>query len=74
MYYANYPPPFRPNSSVLCSFINAFVYNSVDLEIHMAANLVTETIVLRDHVFYFLNGFSMSHGELNDIINYICLS
>jgi len=28
--------------------------------------------MLRDHVFYFPNGFSMSHDELNDIINYIC--
>jgi len=35
----------------------------------MAANLLTETLMLRDHVFYFPNGFSMSHDELNDIIS-----
>jgi len=56
------------------SFINAFVHNSVDFETHMAANLLTETLMLRDHVFYFANGFSMSHDELNEIINYICLN
>jgi len=31
----------------------------------------SQTLMLRDHVFYFPNGFSMSHDELNDIINYI---
>jgi len=56
------------------SFINAFVYNSVDFESHMAANLLTETLMLRDRVFYFPDGFSTSDDELNDIINYICLS
>jgi len=55
-------------------FINAIVYNSVDFGTHMAANLLTETLMLRDHVFYFPNGFSMCYDELNDIINYICLS
>jgi len=56
------------------SFINAFLYNSVDFETHMTANLLTETLMLRDHVFYFPYGFSMSHDELNNIINYSCLS
>jgi len=37
------------------SFIDAFVYNSVDFETHTAANLLTETLMLRDHVFYFPN-------------------
>jgi len=50
------------------------VFITVDFEMHMAANLLTETLMLRDHVFYFPNGFSMSYDELNEIINYICLS
>jgi len=58
------------NYNLAHSFINAFVYNYVDFETHNVANLFAETIML----FYFPNGFSMSHDELNDIINYICLS
>jgi hypothetical protein len=68
----------RPISDVIFSpahsFINAFVQNSVDLETHMAANLLTESLMLRDHVYDFPNGFSMSFDELSDIINHICLS
>jgi len=40
----------------------------------MAANLLTESLMLRDHVYDFPNGFSMSFDELSDIINHICLS
>jgi len=56
------------------SCINAFAYNTVNYETHSAANLLTELIMLRDHVFCFSNGFSRSHDELNDIIIYICVS
>jgi hypothetical protein len=54
--------------------INSFVFNSIDYDSHIAANILTESIMLRDHVFWFSNGFSLSHDELDDIINYICLS
>jgi len=46
------------------SFINSFAYNSVDCETHLAANLLTEAFMLRDHVYCFSNGFSLSHDEL----------
>jgi len=55
------------------SCINSFAYNSVDCETHLAANLLTEALMLRDRVYCFSNGFSLSHDELNDIINYICV-
>jgi len=40
----------------------------------MVANLLTETLTLRDQVLYFSSVFSLSHDELNDVVNYICLS
>jgi len=55
------------------SFIITFAYNSVDYETHLAANLLTEALMLRDRVYCFSNGFSLSQNELNDIINYICV-
>jgi len=53
------------------SCINSFAYNYVDCETHLAANLLTKALMLRDRVYCFSNGFSLSHDELNDIINYI---
>jgi len=41
------------------SSINTFAYNSVDYETHLAANLLTEALMLRDHVYCFSNGFSL---------------
>jgi len=55
------------------SCIITFAYNSVDFETHLTANLLTEAFMLRDRVYCFFNGFSLSHDELNDIINYICV-
>jgi len=55
------------------SCIITFAYNSVDYETHLAANLLTEALMLRDCVYCFSNGFSLSHDEPNDIINYICI-
>jgi len=55
------------------SCIITFAYNSVDYETHLAANLPTETLMLRDRIYCFSNGFSLSHDELNGIINYICV-
>jgi len=40
----------------------------------MAAKLLPETLMFRDHVYYFANGFSRSHDELKDITNYISVS
>jgi len=51
-----------------------YAYNYVDFETQLAANLLTEALMLRDRVYCFSNGFSLSHDELNDIINYICVS
>ena len=58
--------------SSLCGIINSFAYNSVDYETHMAANLLTETLMIRDKVLNFSDGFSMTFDGLNEIINYIC--
>ena len=52
--------------------INSFAYNTVDYGTHMAANLLTETLMIRDKVLNFSNGFSLTSDELNEIINYIC--
>ena len=52
--------------------INSFAYNSVDYETHMVANLRTETLMIRDKVLNFSNGFSLTFDELNEIKNYIC--
>jgi hypothetical protein len=51
--------------------INSFAYNSVDYETHMAANLLTDTIMIRE-MLNFSDGFSLTFDELNEIINYIC--
>ncbi len=56
------------------SSIVSFVHNFADFETHKAANLLAETLVLRDQVLSFSDGFSLSSDELNVIINYICIS
>ena len=56
------------------SSIVSFAHNSADFETHMAANLLAETLMLRDQVLSFSDGFSLSSDELNVIINYICIS
>jgi len=53
--------------------MNSIAYNSVDCETHLAANVLTEALMLRDRVYCFSNGFSLSNDELNDITNYICV-
>jgi len=55
------------------SCIITFAYNSGDYETHLAANMLTEALILRDRVYCFSNGFSLSFDELNDIIKYICV-
>jgi len=56
------------------SYIITFAYNYVDYETHLAANLLTEALMLKDRVYCFANGFSLSHDELIiDIINFICV-
>jgi hypothetical protein len=50
---------------------SSFACNSIDDETHKAANLLTETLMLRDKVLNFPDGFSMTFHELNEIINYI---
>jgi len=56
------------------SCINTFACkNSVDYETRLAANLLTEALMFKDRVYCFSNGFWLSHDELNDIINYICV-
>ena len=56
------------------SSIVSFAHNSADFETYMAANLLAETLMLRDQVLSFSDGFSLSSDEFNDIINYICIS
>jgi hypothetical protein len=56
------------------SFINLLFYNSIDSEINVVANLVSELIMLRDKVLSLSNGISLSFDELVFIINYICLN
>jgi len=55
------------------SCIITFAHNYVDHETHLAANLLIETLMLRNREYCFSNGFSLSHEELNDVINYICV-
>ena len=56
------------------SSIVSFAHSSADFETHMATNLLAESLMLRDQVLSFSDGFSLSSDELNDIINYICIS
>jgi len=58
---------FNQVTSCIISLANNFV----DYQTHLAANLLTEALLLRDHVYCFSNGFSLSNDKLNDIINYI---
>ena len=61
-------------NSPVDGLINSFVFNSVDYETHIVANLLIELILLRDHAFCFSNGFSLTYNELDEIIKYICLN
>jgi len=64
----------RPINDAIYNQVNSCIiasaYNSVDYEKNLAANLLTEALMLRDRVYCFSNGFSLSHDVLNDIINY----
>ena len=61
-------------NSPVDGLINSFVFNSVDYETHIVANLLIEFILRRDHVFCFSKGFSLTYNELDEIIKYICLN